>query len=262
MRKIALLVSYDGSDFSGFQYQENAPSIQGTLEKAILAIFKEPIRISSCSRTDAGVHARGHVSHFETEARIPTDKIPLALNTQLPATVTVRKAAEVSQDFHARFDPIEKCYSYSFYTGRTPVALWSRYATFVPATLDLEAMRAFIAAIVGTRDFKAFQASGSDCKGSTVRTIYQTRLSLDSRPEGDFYRFEIQGNGFLYNMVRIVVGTMIYIGQHKLRLEDVLIGIEQKDRKVLGKTMPPQGLCLEWVRYKDDLFNEAPQKQF
>ncbi|MDO5732180.1 MAG: tRNA pseudouridine(38-40) synthase TruA [Eubacteriales bacterium] len=254
-RCLVICCAYLGRCYSGFQYQENAPSIQGCLERAASKICKEAIRIHGCSRTDAGVHAHGHVSHFITSCPIPVERLALALNAHLPEDISVLAAAEMPLDFHARFDACGKSYSYRYYLGNARHALYVDQSSFVAMhdrELDLQAMREAAEMIRGKKDFKCFQAAGSDLKGSTVREVDRLELSFEDsyrQIPGKILRLDIHGSGFLYNMVRIIAGTLLYIGQGRLELSDLEAALRSGDRRLLGKTMPAAGLCLESVDY-------------
>lgn len=252
MRKLALLLEWDGTTYAGWQFQENALTIQATVEKALYKICGEEIRLSGCSRTDAGVHAWGHVSHFVTRCPIPVDRLPLALNALLPDSISCRSAAEVDADFHARFQTTGKQYSYYIYNSSMPSALYGRYAYHEARPLDLAAMRAAAKIIEGRHDFVCFMAAGGQVK-TTVRTIYELRIE----PKGKQLRFVVRGDGFLYNMVRIIAGTLLYVGLGKLSVADVEQILDCGRRSLAGKTLPACGLFLDEVYYKTPVFSDV-----
>lgn len=246
-RNIKLTVAYDGTDYYGFQHQNdpNLPTIQSCLEEAIALITKTPHRINGSGRTDAGVHALGQVVNFYTDATIPTDRFVPALNSVLPRDIVVVDAEEVPLEFHARFSAKRKTYRYWIDTGRVPHVLRRRYSHFVSTPLDLERIKEAAQRLVGEHDFASFQASGSSVK-TTVRRIY--RLDVTASDEG-LITIEAEANGFLYNMVRIIVGTLLEVGRGKLQPEDIDTILAAKDRRAAGPTAPPQGLCLMRVEY-------------
>ncbi len=250
-KRIALLLQYDGSRFAGWQRQANAPSVQGTVEQALSRLAGEPVTLFGCSRTDAGVHARQHVSHFDSRITVPTERIYLALGTLLPDDISVLDAKEVSPGFHARFDPIGKQYSYYIWNDRKKSALLARYAMQEGRVLDIAAMEAEAARLPGKHDFRAFMASGSSAK-TTVRTLHEVRLEQ----RGALIRLVIRGDGFLYNMVRIIAGTLLYIGLGKLPQGTIDQMLRTGDRTLGGKTLGAQGLFLDYVEYPEGPFEE------
>ena len=251
MRNIALLLSYDGTKFHGWQTQENAVSVQETLEIDLHRLTGEEITLHGCGRTDAGVHAKNYVASFRTNCTIPADRFPAALRPLLPPDITVWEGKVVPEDFHARFSCVKKEYVYSFYTGPAPDPFLRRYAAYTPYPLRLEEMQKAAAYYVGTHDFAAFCASGSVVK-STVRNVFSSKVVQ----EGPLTRFYVSADGFLYNMVRIMAGTLLYVSLGKLAAEDVPSVLSGKRRVDAGITAPPQGLCLNRVWYKDVSFNE------
>ena len=251
-RHIALLTEYDGSDFCGWQTQINGRTVQQTILQALQKLTGDnELRLTGCSRTDAGVHATGHVSHFATRCRIPADRLPLALNSHLPADVAVRDARDVDAGFHARYQALGKIYSYRIWHDPCRPAYGRRQVCHVPGPLDLDLMCRAMPCLLGRHDFRAFMDAGS-CERNPVRTL--SRISLNCR--GPLIIIRVQGDGFLYHMVRILTGTLLLVAQGKMPPEtmpDVLAG---GSRKLAGKTMPPQGLCLEKVIYDPPLFAE------
>lgn len=251
-KKIALLTEYDGSLFYGWQYQPEKRTVQKVLADALLELTgEEQIQLVGCSRTDAGVHARGHVSHFTTFSRIPEDRWPLALNRILPSDVSVREAVITTKAFHARRHACGKIYSYQIFNDRIRPAINRQYLTHVPGKFDLDAMMQAVPYLIGRHDFRAFCDTGSSAV-TTVRTIKKIRLLT----KGPYIRFYFQGDGFLYHMVRIMVGTLLAVAQNKLEAATVEQIIQTKDRRLAGKTMPPEGLCLEHVIYEPALFSK------
>lgn len=245
-RRILLTLSYDGTEYAGWQYQENALSVQEKVEEILSAIEKTPMRIVGASRTDAGVHAQGQRAHFDTFSRIPTDKYPFALNALLPSDIRVNKAAQVADTLHARFSARRKEYRYLIDNRRHANALTQRFAAHVPLHLDAEKMHQSAQTLVGVHDFAAFEASGGTAK-TTVRTIE----SVSVKRENNLVELRITGNAFLYNMVRIIAGTLIQIGQEKLPPDAFSQAIAHKDRLLLGPTAPAKGLTLYSIDYEE-----------
>lgn len=249
------VISYFGRDYVGWQRQLNGVSVQEVLEKALSAVFGVPTRATASGRTDAGVHAEGQVVHFDADTAIPPEKIPFAVNTELPRDVSMLSCEPVSDEFNARFSAKRKTYRYSLYVSRHRLPMYEATRTHIVVPLDLSAMRRAADVIEGEHDFKGFEASGSAVK-STVRTVYSVVLESkgemrDGRlTEGTLDIF-VTGNGFLYNMVRIIAGTLVYAGQGKLSEDDVRRVLETGDRTLAGKTLPPEGLALVSVEYPD-----------
>lgn len=246
-RNVKLTVAYDGTNYYGFQDQSDPslPTIQSRLEEAIALVTKTPHKINGAGRTDAGVHALGQVVNFRTSASIPTERFVPALNSVLPWDIVVVDAEEVPWDFHARYSAKRKTYRYWIDTGKVPHVLRRRYSYFVSTPLCLGRLREAAKRLVGEHDFASFQASGSSTK-TTVRQIF--RLDVSASDDG-LITLEVEANGFLYNMVRIIVGTLIEVGRGKLSPSDMDAILAARDRKAAGPTAPPQGLCLVRVDY-------------
>lgn len=247
MRRIHLIVEYDGTAYAGWQRQANAMTVQEKLERAILKLTGEEICVSGASRTDAGVHALGQSAHFDTESRIPADKFSFALNTMLPPDIRVTRSEEVPPEFHARFSTRGKRYRYLFHAAPHAGALTRNTHAHVIYPLDVERMQAEAQDLVGTHDFAAFAASGSVVK-DTVRTIYRAEVTS----EGSEIRLIVEGSGFLYNMVRIIAGTLIGVGSGKLEPGAFRRAVASGDRLDLGITAPAHGLTLMEVFYDPD----------
>ena len=246
-RRIRLTVEYDGTAYSGWQRQLNAMSVQQRLEEAIKKLTGEETNVTGASRTDAGVHALGQVAHFDTASRIPGDKFCFALNTMLPDDIRVSASCETQPDFHARFHAAGKLYRYLIHNHAHASAIGRTTHAHAIYPLDEELMHEEAQAAVGTHDFAAFAASGSIVK-DTVRTIYEARVLRD----GDEVEFLVRGNGFLYNMVRILAGTLISVGSGKLEPGAIARALQSKNRLDLGVTAPAHGLTLMRVYYDDD----------
>ena len=244
MRRIMLILAYDGTDFYGYQVQNDDRTVQKVLEDGIFKLTGERVKSVASGRTDSGVHAEGQVVHFDTNSTIPGSKFKDALNSLLDKDLRVLKSKEVNPEFHARYSAKIKVYKYSIYNGEIENPLFSRYATFYPYKVDFDKINEAIKEIVGTHDFKCFLASGSQVK-NTVRTIEYIKVAK----KGKLITFTIKGNGFLYNMVRIIVGTLLDVSQGRLTANDIKNAIETKNRRLVGKTMPPNGLRLYKVYY-------------
>ena len=247
LRRLKLIVEYDGTDYCGWQRQINGPSVQQALEEALSRLTGETIAVTGSSRTDAGVHAMGLCAHFDSATRIPADKIAFALNTMLPPDIRVRESSAAPEGFHARFAACGKVYTYTFFNARHANAVGRLYSAHVPLPLDAEKMNEEAQALLGTHDFAAFAASGSVVK-STVRTIYRVKVERS----GDYVTLTVFGNGFLYNMVRIIAGTLMEVGTGKRESGAIARAIETGDRLALGQTAPAQGLTLQRVLYLGD----------
>jgi len=239
--QILLTISYDGTSYAGWQRQENAITVQEKLEDALEILLKRRVQTQGASRTDAGVHALGQWVCFNApDLRVPLDKLPVVLSGLLPPDISVTNAIVVRDDFNPRFNAKAKTYEYCFYNAPIPNPLLARYSAFVPQPLNFCDMQKAAHKFVGQHDFAAFCATGSSAK-TTVREIYGCELY---KHENNVIVLSITGNAFLYNMVRIIAGTLLYVGLGKIGPDDICKIIASKDRKMAGKTMPPQGLVL------------------
>ena len=245
-RNIKLLIEYDGTNYCGWQVQKNGVSVQEKLQKAILKITNEDCEVIGSGRTDAGVHAKGQVANFHTSSRIPEEKFAFALNAVLPCDIVIKSSEEVPGDFHARFSAKGKVYGYKLFNSRFPSAIFRNYAyhTCYCEKLDIAKMKKAAMALTGTHDFRGFMSTGSSIK-DTVRTIYDIEIVQ----MGEFIDLKFHGNGFLYNMVRILTGTLIYTGIDRIKAEDLPEILASKDRTRAGLTAPAHGLYLEKVIY-------------
>ena len=241
--RVKITLSYDGCRYHGWQIQPNAITVQGELQNALEELFSVKVKTVGCSRTDAGVHARNFVCHADLPRFFPVDKLPFALNALLPSDIAVLFAQEVDDSFHARFSCCGKRYCYRLWNDRIRNPLEASYAGFWPVSLNAERMNELAQQFVGTHDFRAFMASGSEIE-DTVREIY----SFNVNEQDNMIFFTVEGNGFLYNMVRIMVGTLIYADLQKLdrSITDI---IDSKDRTLAGITVSPQGLYLDMPFY-------------
>ena len=245
MRNIKLLIEYDGKDFNGWQKQPNKLNIQGEIERAIQEITKEDdIQLFASGRTDAGVHALGQVANFKTSSNMPVEKFPIAINNKLKKSIVIKEAEEVDERFHSRYNCKKKTYRYIINNSEYGSAIYRNQECHIPQKLDVEAMKAAIKYFEGEHDFKGFKASGTSSKNS-VRKIFKTKIEVHN--ERIF--IELTGSGFLYNMVRIISGTLVDVGLGKILPEEIPEIINDGDRKRAGKTLPPQGLYLLKVEY-------------
>lgn len=246
-RRIRLTIEYDGTGYCGFQDQgrEDRPSIQATLEFAWEKLTGERLRVVGAGRTDAGVHALGQVVHLDSNTRIPVDRIPFALNTHLPRDIVVLRAEVVEPTFHARFSASSKVYRYLWFNRPIRSPLFEHRAQWVPEPLRIEAMQEAARLFIGTHDFAAFRSAKGSAK-SSVRRILDASVTSDCQP---IIQFTVEGDGFLYNMVRIMAGTLLEVGLGRTEPEDVARALQSGVREHAGPTAPPHGLYLVAVRY-------------
>ncbi len=244
MANIRLWLKYDGTDFHGYQVQKNGFTVQEALETAISKITGEKISVIGCSRTDAGVHAYMYAANFFSDTKIPMEKMPLAINTALPDSIRVYKAEEVEDSFHATYSAKEKTYEYTIDTNEIADPFLKRYAWHFTYELDIEKMKEGAAFLIGKHDFSAFMASGAQVK-TTVRTIKNIEITKEEK----IVTLKITADGFLYNMVRIITGTLAYCGIGKIAPFEVKTILESKKRALGGITAPPEGLKLISIVY-------------
>ncbi len=245
MRNIKLTIEYDGKDFNGWQKQPNKLNIQGEIERAIKDITGEDVDLIASGRTDAGVHALGQVANFKTDSNIPVEKIPIALNTKLKRSIRILAAEEVDERFHSRYNCKKKTYRYVINNSVNGTAIYRNLEYNFSQELNVDKMNEAVKYFIGEHDFKGFKASGTSSK-SSVRTIYDAKVYKN----GDRVNIELTGNGFLYNMVRIIAGTLIDVGIGKILPEQITDIINSKERTKAGKTLPPNGLYLVKVEYE------------
>ena len=244
MRNFKLTIQYDGTNYHGFQIQPVAVTIQKVLETCISSITGEDIHVNGCSRTDAGVHAVMYVCSFNTEFPIPPERLPIVLNNKLPNDIIALDCVEVPMGFHARFDTSCKTYRYCINTDENPHVFSRNYEWQLKKSLEIDRMQQASQYIVGTHDFKCFMTSGADVQ-STVRTVYDLKIAK----EDNYVYIYIRADGYLYNMVRIITGTLVNVGLGKILPEDIKRIISEKNRENAGPTAPPQGLALYKVEY-------------
>ena len=245
MRNIKLTIEYDGRDFNGWQKQPNKLNIQGTIENAIKAITGEEVELNASGRTDAGVHAYAQVANFKTNSNLPIEKFPLAINSKLKKSIIIKNAEEVDERFHSRLTCKRKTYRYVINNSSLGTAIYRNLEYHVSQSLDVDKMKEAVKHFEGEHDFKAFKASGTSSK-SSVRTIFNANVySIDEK-----IHIELTGNGFLYNMVRIIAGTLVEVGLGKILPSEIPQIIETGKRENAGKTLPPHGLYLLNVEYE------------
>lgn len=245
--RIRMDVEYDGTNYCGWQRQKNGMAVQQVLEEALSRLVKQRIVIHGASRTDAGVHALRTTCHFDAQTGIPPEKLCYALNFLLPRDIRIKRTCETGANFHARFDARAKWYRYRVFNHTHGSALFARLCWHVPYALDINRMQRSLTCLTGTHDFAAFMASGSAVK-HTVRTLHVVQLTQ----RNEFLTMDVLGDGFLYNMVRIIAGTLVDIGRGHCEQSTFSNMLTRTDRLVGGVTAPPQGLMLMRVLYDDD----------
>lgn len=248
MKRVMLVVSYEGTAYHGWQYQPNAVTIEGVLNHTLSQLTGEDITVIGASRTDAGVHAYGNVAVFDTESRIPGEKFSYALNQRLPEDIVIQESKEVSCEFHPRYCKCSKTYEYTIVNRKFPLPEYRNTGFFYYGKLDVEKMRQAGKAFLGTHDFAGFCSAGAQVK-TTVRTIYDLQIWEEERDH--LIRVQVTGNGFLYNMVRIIVGTLLEVGKGNLPVENMEKIIQSCDRSQAGPTAPAKGLKLLQIQYEE-----------
>lgn len=245
MKRVRLIIAYDGTNYCGWQVQINGITIEEVLNKALTNLLNEEIMVIGASRTDSGVHALANVAVFDTDTQIPAEKISFALNQRLPDDIRIQKSDEVPPDWHPRYRDSTKTYEYRIFNKKFPNPIRRLYTHFIYMPLDIEKMKQAASYIVGEHDFSSFCSARSQVQ-TTVRTVY----SLDVEKDGDEIIIRISGNGFLYNMVRIIVGTLIKVGLNVYPPEHVREIIDAKNRDAAGPKAPACGLTLIGIEYK------------
>ena len=248
MRTLRLTLAYDGTDYAGWQVQPDQLTVQEVVERAIEKITGVPARILASGRTDAGVHALGQVASFRTDSRLTTDVLRRALNGELPPDVAVLEVAEVSEAFHPIRNAARKRYRYTIHDGPVRDVFGRRYAWHYRRHLDADSMHRAAGELLGSHDFAAFQTAGAP-RQSTVRTIFDISVRRGRGVKSDLITLEVEGDGFLYNMVRTIVGTLVEVGRGVQPEKWVSEVLASADRRQAGLTAPPQGLFLLWVTY-------------
>ena len=246
-KRIRLTVAYDGTNYHGWQIQDNGITIESELNRCLEELLGEPVQVIGASRTDAGVHALGNIAVFDTKSRMPAEKFSYALNQRLPEDIRIQRSEEVSADWHPRHHASRKTYEYRIYRAEFPMPVRRLYSYFTYRMLDVDKMRQAAVYLVGEHDFKSFCQTGAQVE-STLRTVY----SLDVEEQGPELVIRVCGNGFLYNMVRIIAGTLMEVGQGKREPESMAAVLEARNRAAAGPTAPAQGLTLIQYEYLDE----------
>lgn len=254
MRRIILKIAYDGTAYAGWQRQDNGTAVQAVIEDTIERLFSEKVHVMGSGRTDAGVHARGQIAAVDLDHGIPAANLLMALNANLPEDIRILGAVEGKEDFHPQYHAKKKTYVYRFYNGRVMPPELRQFTDHVAENLNEEAMKRCIKALEGEHDFYAFR-SAKAVNASTVRIIFKAELKKALIDEslasgGSLYELRVTGNGFLYNMVRIIAGTVIDIGRGRIGEDAIETALKTLDRSVLGLTAPAKGLTLESVEYE------------
>lgn len=245
MRNIKLTIEYDGTNYQGWQRQKNTHrTLQEIIEKTLKRILQEGVRLIASGRTDTGVHARAQVANFKTSKQIPSKNLKQALNSLLPDDIVITKTQDVDLDFHSRFDAKSKFYRYTILNQKHPCALWRNFSYFLPYKLDFKLMQKEAKSLVGRHNFSSFQAADKKPRDS-IRTIEKIKVSK----KGKFIYIDIQADGFLYKMVRNIVGTLIEIGRRKRAPRSIQKILASRNRQFAGPTVPGHGLCLLRVKY-------------
>lgn len=251
MKKYKLTISYDGTNFGGWQIQPNSTCIQALIQDALTTILRAPIRITGAGRTDAGVHALAQVAHFSYLGDINLNKTLVSLNALLPTEIRIHNIEEVPMDFHARYSATHKVYHYHFHLDRSMHPFRRLYSAHILHPVDLDLLKEAATYFLGTHDFTSFANEANT--GSAAKNAIRTLHRLDVHEEDGVFRLEFEGDGFLYKMVRNIVGTLLDISRGKIPLSELPAIFEAKDRRKGGKTAPPQGLFLMQVHYPKSL---------
>ena len=244
MRKLKITIQYDGSSYHGWQVQKNAVTVQEVFQDAVEKVFLKRLDVTGCSRTDSFVHANMYVLTLETDMNISNEGVIMALNSKLPSDIAVIDCEECESDFHPRYSCKSKEYIYKLYNGKRPNAFLPKYAYYYRRPIDADYLNFQAQAYVGTFDYSGFCSAKSDVE-DTVRSVKSFKVWR----EGDIVYFKVEADGFLYNMVRIIAGTLVFVGGGKINPNDMTDIINSKDRERAGITAPPQGLCLKEVYY-------------
>ena len=244
MRNIKLTIEYDGKEYNGWQKQPNKLNIQGEIEKAIENVTGKQVDLIGSGRTDAGVHAFGQVANFKIDSEFPIEKMATAINSQLKKSICIKKAEDVPLEFHSRYNCHSKTYEYVINNSLEGTAIYRNFTYHISQKLDVNKMQEAASYLIGEHDFSSFKSSGTSSK-SSVRTIYSAKVMQKQNQ----IIIQLTGNGFLYNMVRIISGTLVDVGMKNIEPEEVKKILEAKNRQLAGKTLPPQGLFLIEVKY-------------
>ena len=248
MKNIAMRLMYDGTGYHGWQVQKTEQTVAGTLEDALTRLCGHAVKLTGCGRTDAGVHAERYCANFRSDTRIPLDKLPLAVNSLLPDDISVHAAVQAPDNFNAILSCKKKEYTYTIMNTRIRDPFLRNRAYFYPSPLNISVMKEAAAQFVGTHDFAAVRSVGTETK-TTVRTVYWCDIETD----GNLITMRIAADGFLYNMVRAIMGTIIYCSEGKISSLDIPTLLHAGDRRLTGPTVPPGGLCLSRIWYDGDV---------
>lgn len=249
MKRVMLTVAYDGTNYHGWQLQPNAITVEGVLNQALSELLKEDIKVIGASRTDTGVHALGNIAVFDTQARMPAEKVSYALNQRLPEDIKIQKSQEVSLDFHPRHQNSKKTYDYKILNCEFPLPTQRLYAHFTYSPLDIDLMNKGAKYLIGEHDFKSF-CSVNTVAETTVRTIYDISVTKQQ----NIITIRVTGSGFLYNMVRIIAGTLMEVGKGRIEPTEIKSMLEALDRTAAGPTAPANGLTLVSYEYVDGIY--------
>jgi len=244
MKNIALRLMYNGTNYHGWQVQKSDVTIAGTFESVLSRLCEHPVKIHGCGRTDAGVHAEIYCANFKTSSAIPVERFPLAINSLLPPDIAVQEALQVPDDFDANLSCVKKEYTYRIFNSRIRNPFYADRAYFYPQELDVELMKKASKHFGGTHDFAAVRSVGTETK-TTIRTVYWYEIEQ----KGELIEFRACADGFLYNMARAMVGTLLYVSEGKIPANDIPELLLQKDRRRTGPTVPPEGLYLTQIWY-------------
>lgn len=248
LRNVKLTIAYDGSDYHGWQIQPGFTTIQQTVQDAARSLLGPNVRVYGASRTDAGVHALGQIALIQIDSPVPTENLARAITNRLPDDIAIVKAEEVRMGFDVIGDVTSKLYRYTIFCGPTRPVLRRRYCWHVPSNLDVGAMDAAAQRLVGTNDFKSF-ASAADCRTDSVRTVFRCDVTEAHKDDGRWVYVEVEGDGFLYNMVRNIVGSLMEVGLGRWEPVRISRVLAARDRTAAGPIAPPNGLCLMWIKY-------------
>ena len=248
MKNIAMRIMFDGSRYHGWQVQKSDATVAGTLESVLSQLCEHPVKVHGCGRTDAGVHAERYCANFKTSSNIPPDRLPLAINSLLPDDISVQCTMIAPDDFDANLSCVKKEYTYRIYNSRIRDPFYSKRAYFYPQTLDVDLIRKASQHFVGTHDFAAVRSVGTETK-TTVRTVFWYEVEKC----GQLLELRACADGFLYNMARAMVGTLLYVSEGKISPDELPNLLEQKDRRLTGPTVPPDGLYLTRICYDGEV---------
>jgi len=247
-KNIAMHIMFDGSRYHGWQVQKSEVTVAGILESVLTKLCEHQVKVHGCGRTDAGVHAERYCANFKTTSNIPPDRLPLAINSLLPPDISVQKAIEVPDDFDANLSCIKKEYTYRIFNSRIRNPFYSNRAYFYHQKLNIEAMKKAAQHFVGTHDFAAVRSVGTETK-TTVRTVFWYEIEENE----NLIELRACADGFLYNMARAMAGTLLYVSEGKIQPDDIPQLLKQKDRRLTGPTVPPEGLYLTRIWYDGEV---------